>query len=307
MIMGTMKACGNPFWANSPGYKCQMLQQTKVSDTTYSYVATPFVKNGATVAKIVYEFGDGASQTVTSNFGQSVTHTYAPGDYTAKATVYFNVNGSTKSDTRAECTKPVHVPKKEVPVFSCTQLVAKQVADSRTKFTFTATGSVAHGAVLQSGTFTFDDGSTATVNAIGNTVTVTHEYAVAGDHTTKADLTFNDGNDVGNPKCVAHTTTKEETCKDTPNKPECMPCQYDSNLNSHSPECKPPKNCTTNPEMAECQPTCQSNPEMPACKPLPSTGPEEVVGTVLGLSSLTGAGVYYRASRRNLLDRFFKR
>ena len=69
MVMGTMGACGNPFWANSPGYKCQMLNQTKVNDTTYNYVATPFVKNGASVSRIVYDFGDNKSQTVTSNFG----------------------------------------------------------------------------------------------------------------------------------------------------------------------------------------------------------------------------------------------
>lgn len=327
MIMGTMKACGNPFWGNSPGYKCSMLKQTKVNDTTYSYVATPYVKNGASVSKIVYDFGDGKSQTVTSNFGQTVSHTYAPGNYTAKATVYFNVNGSVKSDTRAECTKPVHVPQPPKPVFYCTQLVAKQVADSRTKFTFTATGHVENGAVLQSGTFRFDDGSTATVNASGNTVTVTHEYATTGDHTTKVDLTFNDGKDVGNTKCVANTTTTAPTCKDTPNKPECMPCEYNGNISKTSPECvppcqynnsipgtsedcKPPKTCQTNPEMAECQPpqTCATNPDLAECtKPLPSTGPEEVVSTVLGLSTLTGAGAYYQASRRNLLDRFFKR
>lgn len=298
MVMAVLTSCGNPEWGTSPGYKCQMLNQTKVNDTTYKYVATPYAKN-ATIEKIVYDFGDGSSQTVTSNFGQTVQHTYKPGDYTAKATVYFTANGQHYSDTRAECTKPVHVPAPK-PTFTCTELVAKQVNGSRTKFTFTATGAGTNGAVLQSGNFIFDDGSqSGDVKASGNTVTVTHEYAKEGDHTTKADLTFNDGKDINNPKCVTTTTTTPETCKDTPNKPECTPCQYNSTVTSNSPACKPPEqNCTTNPEMSQCQSTPSS---------LPSTGPEQIVGTMLGLGSVTGAGVYYRSSRRNLIDLILRR
>ncbi len=304
VTLGILKACGNLAWGNSPGYKCDTLKQTKVSDTQYKYsVTTPYTKNGATVSKVVIDFGDGKSQTITSNFTQEVSHTYAPGKYTARATVYFMVNGKEKSDTRVNCTKPVDVPQPPKPVFYCTNLVAKQVAGSRTKFTFTATAFVDKGAALQSGTFKFDDGKTATANAVGNTVTTTYEYAKVGNHTTTVDLTFNVGKDNGNAKCKVVTTTTAETCKDTPNKPECQTCENTPTkpgcqtcANTPSlPECKPPKeDCTTNPEKAEC-------------KEIPSTGPEEVVGTVLGLGSLTGAGMYYKASRRNLLDRIFKR
>jgi hypothetical protein len=46
---------------------------------------------------------------------------------------------------------------------------------------------------------------------------------------------------------------------------------------------------------------------MDECKEIPSTGPEEVIGTVLGLSTITGAGVYYRNTRRDLLNKIFKR
>lgn len=285
MMLTILKACGNPVWGNSPGYKCQMLKQTQVNDTTYKYVATPFTKNGATVSKIVYDFGDGKSQTVTSNFGQEVTHTYGPGKYTARATVYFKVNGKEKSDTRQDCTKPVDVPQPPKPVYVCKTLVAKQVTGSRTKFVFTATAEVKD-AVLKSGTFKFDDGKTATVNAVGNTVTTTYEYAKEGKHTTTVDLTFDKGNDNGNKNCKVETTTTAETCEDTPDKPECQTCE----THPDKPECQPTKDCTTNPEMAEC-------------KEIPSTGPAEVFGSVLGLSSITGAGVYYRASRRKLLDK----
>ncbi len=299
MMLTILKACGNPVWGNSPGYKCQMLKQTKVNDTTYKYVATPFVKNGATVSKIVYDFGDGKSQTVTSNFGQEVSHTYGPGKYTARATVYFMVNGKEKSDTRVDCTKPVDVPEPPKPTFVCTGLIAKQVTGSRTKFTFTASSAVTNGAALQSGTFKFDDGKTATVNATGTTVTTTYEYAKEGDHTTTVDLTFNKGNDNGNAKCKVVTKTTAETCKDTPNKPECQTCE----THPTKPGCE--KTCVDTPNAPECQPKkdCTTNPEMAECKEIPSTGPAEVFGSVLGLSSITGAGVYYRASRRKLLDK----
>jgi hypothetical protein len=299
MALAIMMACGNPGWGTSPGYKCQMLKQTKVNDTTYKYVATPFTKNGATVSKIVYDFGDGKSTTVTTNFGQEVTHVYAPGKYTARSTVYFMVNGKEKSDTRQECTKPVDVPQPPKPVFYCTQLLAKQVTGSRTKFTFTATGHVENGAVLQSGTFKFDDGKTATANAVGNTVTTTYEYTKVGNHTTTVDLTFNVGKDINDAKCKVVTTTTSETCKDTPTKPECQTCENTST----KPGCE---TCANTPSLPECQPPkkdCATNPEMAECKEIPSTGPEEVVG----LGSLTGAGMYYLASRRNWLDKIFKR
>lgn len=42
-------------------------------------------------------------------------------------------------------------------------------------------------------------------------------------------------------------------------------------------------------------------------KEIVRTGPAEVVGAALGLGGLTGAGMYYRASRRNLLSSIFKR
>lgn len=275
LMMVALKACGNPAWGNSPGYKCEMLKQTKVSDTEYKFVATPYVKNGASVKKIVYDFGDGQNVTISSNFGQEVSHKYAPGNYTARATVYFNVNGWEKSDTRAECTKPVEVPKPK-PVYTCTALIAKQADGSRTKFTFIATAETKNGAILKTGTFKFDDNSTSTVDANGNVVTTSHEYTKEGEHTTSVDLTFNEGTDAGNVKCKVVTKTVPETCKDTPTKPECLP---------PTPPVTPP--------------------ETPA--EIPSTGPAEVISTVLGLGTVTGAGVYYRSSRRNLLDVLLRR
>lgn len=260
MTLATLKACGNPVWGTSPGYKCEMLEQTKISDTEYEYLATPYVKDGATVTKIVYDFGDGESVTVTDNFDQSVTHTYTPGDYTATATVYFDVNGTEESDTRESCTKPVSVPEKEV-VYVCTDLIATQVSGSASKYTFTA-DSETENAVLKSATFNFDDNSTVTVDTEdGSTVSTTYNYTEAGEHTTSVDLVFDQGSDIGNANCVVTTTTTEETTTTTEETPTS----------------------------------------------LPSTGIEEIASATLGLGSLTGAGVYYRRSRLNVLDKIFKR
>lgn len=287
-----LTVCGNAEWGTSPGYKCQMLNQTKVNDTTYSYVATPYVKNGATVTKIVYDFGDGSNQTVTSNFGQNVTHTYAPGNYTAKATVYFSSNGKEVSDTRAECTKPVSVPQPPKPVFVCDSLTANQI--SRTKYNFTVKGSSKDATFISAG-FDFGDGQTASSlkATSGETVTTSHDYAKDGTYTVTAALTYKEGVTQATNKCKVSVTINQQTCADKPN----------------APECQPPKTCANTPTLPECQPpkTCDNTPSMAGCQTLPSTGPTEVIGSALGISSIAGAGMYYRSSRRNLLDLFLKR
>lgn len=279
--LAILKACGNPVWAVSPAYKCKELIQEKVSEDTYTYVAKPYTKNGATVSKIVYECGDGQIKTITNNFEQKVTCTYTPGEYTARATVYFKVGGKEVKDTRPACTKPVKVVEPQ-PTFKCTDLIAKEDATNRKKFTFTATASVTNGAVLQNGIFHFDDGtSSQPINAAGNTVTTTHEYEKPGEYTVTVDLTFNVGKDVNNPKCKVTIKIAPKPCEEKPEQPECRP---------------PEKNCETHPEMEECKPEV-----------IPETGPAQIIGTMLGLGTLTGAGMYYRNSRRNLIDSIFKR
>jgi hypothetical protein len=187
-----LTACGNPVWATSPGYKCDMLNQTKVSDSTYEY--TTNVTNPGALTKLVYDFGDGKTQTVTSDFTQKVSHTYAPGQYTAKVTAYFSINGQEKSDTRAECSKPVSVPQPPKPIFVCDSLSATLVAGSTTKYTFTITGH-SDSATLQSGDIDFGDQQSATglQPATPTTVVAPHEYAKAGHYVATAHLTYDQG------------------------------------------------------------------------------------------------------------------
>lgn len=287
MTFGALTACGNPVWGNSPAYKCQMLNQDKVNDTTYNY-STKVFSQGANLTKLVYDFGDGKTQVVTSNFDQKVPHTYMPGKYTAKVTAYFNAGGKEQSDTRAECSKPVDVPQPPPPpakpVFACDNLTPTQI--NRTKYSFTAKGS-SQNATFVSGSFTFDDNTSVASlkeTAPGSqTVTTDHEFT-EGDHTVAATLTYKEGTTPVTQKCTAHITVNQQTCAEKPN----------------APECQPPK-----------QQTCADTPEAENCKPkpqvLPSTGPVEIVGSALGLGSIAGAGVYYRSSRRNLIDLILKR
>jgi hypothetical protein len=185
--------CGNPVWAKTSSYKCTMLNQKKINDTTYEYTTTVNQTN-ATLTKLVYDFGDGKTETVTSNFDKAVPHTYAPGKYTAKVTAYFTVNGKEKSDTRAECTKPVDVPQPPQAVFVCESLTATVVSGSTTRFTFTIKGK-SQNATLQSGSIDFGDQQSASdlKPADANTVTTPHDYAKAGNYKATAKLVYDKG------------------------------------------------------------------------------------------------------------------
>ncbi len=272
--------CANPIWGKSAAYKCDMLNKEKVSDNTYKFTTTT-KQSGANISKLVYEFGDGATTTITSNFSQAVTHTYnTPGQYTAKVTAYFNVNGKEKSDTRVECTKPVEIPK---AVLICSSLEGKLIEGNR-KYSFTATGHSENGPKLTSASFDFGDGQKAEnvtdVKPVAGkpndaTITVDHKYADTdtGTINISAGLTFTTGSDKANVNCKTQIELKAQTCADKPNAPECKP------------------------------PTCE---EKGTCKVLPSTGPEDSIISAISVGSFAGAGMYYRATRRNWISNIFK-
>lgn len=293
MQFAALNECANPVWGKTSAYKCNELQKTKVNDTTYKFKTTTY-QNNASLTKLVYDFGDGKTQTVTSNFAQEVTHTYAPGKFTAKVTAYFSVNGKEKSDTRAKCSTPVEVPQPPKSVFVCDSLT--KIQNSRNKYTFTVKGKSTN-ATFVSAKFDFGDGqSAADLKGSNQTVNATHEYAKDGEYTVKAYLTYKEGTTKETAACVVKVTINKETCADKPNAPECQPPK----------ECKPgvpegdkacEENCETNPSKAGC--------EVPQV--LPSTGPVEIIGSALGIGSIAGAGMYYRSSRRNLIDQILNR
>lgn len=273
MEFTALTACANPVWGKSPKYKCSLLNREQVDRDTFNFSTSVVAANGATVSRVVYDFGDGKTQTVT-NPSQKVSHTYAKaGNYTAKVTVYFSVNGREESDARKECTKPVEVkPEAPKPVYECTALTARKI--TRTKYEFTATTSTDGGAKLKNADFDFGDGQTA--KGIGSkdekTVVVEHEFAKEGNYKISTTVNFTIADDVESDTCKTELTVDNQ----------------------------PPKECK--PGIPEGDKRCEETPAS-----LPSTGPAEILGSALGLGSVVTAGGYYLRSRRDLLSVIFKR
>lgn len=276
-----LTSCGNGVIVDQPEYQCDMLESRQVDRDTFQFSSKVTAKNGAKLTKVVYEFGDGQKVEKTSAT-EVVTHNYAkPGNYTAKVTAYFDVNGQTKTHTSAECTKPVEV--KPAPAYECSGLIAKKI--TRTKYEFTATSTVSGGAVLKDASFSFGDSQTAEgiKPKEANKVVIEHDYAKEGTYTITATLNFTVAEGVKSAKCETKITVAPEDCKSNPNRPECQP-----------KECKP--------GIPEGDARCEETPPE-----LPSTGPAEMIGSALGLGGIVTAGGYYLRSRRDLMSVVFKR
>ncbi len=268
MQFAVLTSCGNPLGGTKPTFQCDMLHPKPVSgsDNKFEFWTDITAKDGATVKNVHYDFGDGMTTNTTTG-DQHVTYTYKkPGTYHVTVTVTYNVNGKDQvEEVQAKCKTDVEV--KEKPVFACTSLIGTLTPGSRTKYTFTVRGQSTN-AVLKSASFDFGDQQSATLDAVAgkNEVTTPHEYAKAGAYKVTATLTY----DAGKTKVVevcTFTTSFTPTCEDT----------------------------------GTCQP-CVTNPNLPECQKLPDTGPTEILGAAVGLSSVAGAGMYYRATRRNLID-----
>lgn len=285
MEFAVMTSCGNPTTGTKPTFQCDLLKKEQTGDNSFNFWTEATAKNGATVKSLKYDFDDGQTATST-NPSTKVPHTYAkPGNYHVTVTITYNVNGHDQTETvQVHCQTDVTVNEKPAPVFSCTNLQGKLIEGNR-KYSFTATGHFENGAKLVSANFDFGDKTTAnnqtnivTVDSNNATITVPHQYAISltGKVHITADLKFTVGEDTHNKKCEADIELKARTCADTPN----------------APECQPPKTCR---ELGTCQ------------EILPSTGPEDMLLSAAGLGSFAGAGMYYRATRRNWINNIFKR
>lgn len=191
MQFAVLATCGNPLFGPpvKTSASCNNLQKTKVNDTTYKFSASTNLQGNATIKKYVFNFGDGTTKTITSKFGQSVTHTYSsPGTFTASVTEYVSVPGNNKLQLASVsmCTKQVTIPK---PNYSCVQLVGAILDKQSNTYKLTATGSYASGTTPVSAAFTFGDGKTQTVPMTGTTASVSHEYPDSG-HTYAASVTL---------------------------------------------------------------------------------------------------------------------
>jgi len=101
----------------TPVYACDGLTAVPAGDAdvngsvAYKLVATAIATN-ATISGYTFDFGDGtqAEAVASSSTSQSTIHTYAPGTYTAKATVNITLSdGTTKTITADACQAQVTV------------------------------------------------------------------------------------------------------------------------------------------------------------------------------------------------------
>lgn len=302
-----MKACGNAMIGKPKGkppvYSCDMLNTKLINRTTYSYTTNVTAVNGAKISKLVYDFGDGKTQTVT-NPGEAVNHTYAKeGTYNTKVTVYVTVNGETKEVTSAKCAKPVEVkPEAPKPAYVCDMLGVTTINKEKREYRFTAKTTQSGGATLKDASFNFGDGQSITgvKPTDANTVASSHAYAKAGNYTIVATVNFSIGSDTKSVTCQAKISPT-----DTP-PAECKPGIPVGDV--RCTECKPGIP-TGDKRCEECKPgipvgdkQCEETPAE-----LPNTGVTNILGGTIGLGSIVTAGGYFLRSRRNLTGSFLNR
>jgi len=214
-----MNLCGNPIKVtpNNPSYECKMLNVTPGSDSmTFNFSSSVNANNGATVTKVVYDFGDGKTETQKSP-STVVTHKYATaGTYTAKVTAYVKTTfgrGEFPITVTSNCIKtvtPKELPKPSVTIDKTVDGVDRKEVALNTPFTYQLvvknTGNVDLKDALVSDnaptnvTFISTDKGTIT----HNTLSYTTNLAVGASETINitAKLTAYVAGDIVNTACV---------------------------------------------------------------------------------------------------------
>jgi len=276
MQFAVMKACGNPTTGKkvTPSYSCDLLQKTSVEGqkNTYSFTTQASATNGATLAKVVYDFGDGSEPVTKTSLSEPVSHTYAKeGSYTAKVTVYVTLPGGGQIPvTSATCATPITVEAPPVVAYTCDSLQALPSKENDLEYTIQVNTSSTNASLIGAD-FDFGDGLSAPNVAPGNdvdAVSVNHTFAKPGNYTVRATVNFEvtDENDTKTVKSVnCQTEVNTEVCKYNPNLP---------------------------PDSAKCA--------KPVATVLPNTGTGDVLGIFAGASLLGFAAYRFYLSRKFL-------
>lgn len=110
------ETCTKPFTVTPPPVtpvaECTALTATLKtgSDDTYDFATSTHTEGNAQPVSYSYNFGDTQTQVT----GNTTSHQYTTaGDYTAKVTVTFNVDGQQQQKTSEACTVPVKVKQQE--------------------------------------------------------------------------------------------------------------------------------------------------------------------------------------------------
>ncbi len=211
---------------------CQSLDAIAGSRLSYGFVAKATAVNGAQVNSYTFNYGDGQSDTVTTNaLAAGTTHTYAEvtsaQTYTATVTVNATLNGQAVSVTSPACSAPVNIlPQPPTPSYA--ECVSLNLTKGAGRTITAATTVFTRGdATLTSINYDFNDGTTQLVNDLQP---VSHTYAADGTYIVKATVTFTVAGQPVNSVCQAPVVfatppTPPENCVDNPetDEDECNP------------------------------------------------------------------------------------
>lgn len=175
-------------------------------------------------------------------------------------------------------------PKPE-PKYTCDSLTATKI--NRTTYRFDAEATADNGATVTEYEYGFGDGNGITVKDS----IYTYEYSEPGTYTAEVTVHFDvngTSKTATGTQCKVKVTVAEEPKKEEPKKEE--PCPYDATLPKDSAECVE-----------------EEEPEVVPADEIPKTGPAQLIGAGIGVSSMSAAGYYWIASRRNLIGKILNR
>lgn len=218
----SIDSCGNPqqFTPNKPAYQCDKIVKKKIKGNQYEFSVRESSRNGATVSKVVYDFGDGTKKTVTSANG-TVRYTF-DGDAKVTARIHYNLPGGahdsvTSVDCRTQITVTEEPEQPDTPFFECTQLVGVLTDADRRTYRFTATAAYAASLTFDSATFDFGDGQVVSdVQPNGNNeAVISHDFPTDKTYTINATLYLSNNKGAGDTNCqtTISIATPTDYCK----------------------------------------------------------------------------------------------
>jgi len=289
MDFAVMYDCGNPTTGKivRNNYDCKSLTKTPVQGEkdTYTFTVDAPHSGNVSIAKVVYNYGDGTTET--RNNLTAVKHKFTkPGNFTVTVSVTFNLPGGKQQTVTSHCKTQVTVVP---PYFACLQLTPRALNDKKTQFRFTVKTSQGNGATLKDVDFTLDGANTTTgVTTKDEQGNIYKEYTFAEDgksHKIVAKVNFNVAGGVQSKTCEATvTSTKAPEC---PGKPGVPP---------ESEECNPPQECK--PGVPLGSPECTPPQVLTTSTELPNTGMGNILGIFAGTSVAGAAAHRVVTSRR---------